>query len=388
MITNFSNDPGIIEIEQTNSGEIGAGSTIAEIEVDLGNDQTFCGFPEYEIIAQAPFGDYFEWYFNGIFLNGSQENTITVNETGEYSVIVYDEQCGSSAEDSVLINLFPESYAYTPGNLITCDDESLDGIENFDLTFQNQYILGDQDPSEYIVTYYLDIEDAESGLNSLGTDFTNSINPQQIFARVEHISSSVVTASCYSLTTFNLEVSGAIPNAISPGEFVLCDSNNISGDHQTFDLSSQNEIILNGLSEDDYDINFYLTEQDALLSVNSLESMYDNISNPQTIFARVEDKNTFECFDIVSFDISICKIPEGISPNNDGYNDTFELKGYNVNSIKIFNRYGKLVFSTNNYNNNWKGEGNNGEKLPVGTYFYYIMYNENKEKTGWVYLNY
>ena len=140
-----------------------------------------------------------------------------------------------------------------------------------------------------------------------------------------------------------MEVSGAIPNAISPGEFVLCDSNNISGDQQTFDLSSQNEIILNGLSEDDYDINFYLTEQDALLSVNSLESMYDNISNPQTIFARVEDKNTFECFDIVSFDISICKIPEGFSPNNDGYNDTFELKGYNVNSIKIFNSWFNII---------------------------------------------
>ena len=64
-MTNYSNNPGIIQIEQTNAGENGAGSTVGEIEVDLGSDQTFCGFPEYEIVAEAPFGDYFEWYIDG-----------------------------------------------------------------------------------------------------------------------------------------------------------------------------------------------------------------------------------------------------------------------------------------------------------------------------------
>ena len=61
----------------------------------------------------------------------------------------------------------------------------------------------------------------------------------------------------------------------------------------------------------------------------------------------------------------ICQIPQGISPNNDGYNDSFELRGYNVKSLKIFNRYGKLVFSTVNYNDSWQGESDEGEKLPA-----------------------
>ena len=45
LVTNYSNNPGIIQIELTNAGQEGAGSPVAEIEVDLGSDQTFCGFP-------------------------------------------------------------------------------------------------------------------------------------------------------------------------------------------------------------------------------------------------------------------------------------------------------------------------------------------------------
>ena len=51
-------------------------------------------------------------------------------------------------------------------------------------------------------------------------------------------------------------------------------------------------------------------------------------------------------------------------------------------------RYGKLVFSTTNYADNWEGQSSEGNKLPVGTYFYHIVYDENLEKTGWVYINY
>ena len=139
---------------------------------------------------------------------------------------------------------------------------------------------------------------------------------------------------------------------------------------------------------DTYTITYHISEDDALIGINPLESQYENISNPQTIYVRVEDTNAFECYSITSFDLVVCLIPEGISPNNDGYNDTFELKGYNVNSLKIYNRYGKLLFNSTNYTDNWEGQTNDGKKVPVGTYFYHIIYDENLQKTGWVYVNY
>ena len=120
----------------------------------MGSDQTFCGFPEYEIFADAPLADSFEWYLDGTYINTTEENHMTAAESGEYSVIVYDEQCGSFAEDLVQINLISESYAYTTDDIITCDDSSNDGIENYDLTIQSKNIVGGQDPSEFSVSYY------------------------------------------------------------------------------------------------------------------------------------------------------------------------------------------------------------------------------------------
>ena len=387
LVTNYSNNPGIIQIEQTNAGQDGAGSTIAEIEVELGSDQTFCGLPQYDIYADAPLADSYEWYLDGIYLNTTAENNITVSESGEYSVIVYDEQCGSSAEDFVQINLFSESYAYTADDIVTCDDSSNDGIENFDLSIQNEYILGDQDPNEYLVTYHETIEDAQNGINAISYDYSNSSNPQQIFARVEHEDAIDSNSGCFSISEFSILVTGAVPDAISPGELVVCEPV-FSGNNQLFDLGSQNEIILDGQNFDSYNITYHISESDAINGNNQISYQYVNVSNPQTIYARVEDINAFECFSTTSFDLVVCQIPEGISPNNDGYNDAFELKGYDVRILKIYNRYGKLVFNTTNYSGNWEGQSNNGKKLPVGTYFYHMIYDENLEKTGWIYVNY
>jgi gliding motility-associated-like protein len=81
-------------------------------------------------------------------------------------------------------------------------------------------------------------------------------------------------------------------------------------------------------------------------------------------------------------------IPRGISPNNDQVNDTFDLTGYGVKDIIIFNRYGTKVFSfSGNYTNQWKGHSDGGDELPDGTYFYSIHTIEGANKTGWVYIN-
>lgn len=72
-------------------------------------------------------------------------------------------------------------------------------------------------------------------------------------------------------------------------------------------------------------------------------------------------------------------LPEGFSPNNDGVNDLFEIKGIqhfpnNNNNIQIFNRWGRLIFEKDSYLNEWNAlpmvKGFlGGQKVPVGTYF-------------------
>jgi len=50
-------------------------------------------------------------------------------------------------------------------------------------------------------------------------------------------------------------------------------------------------------------------------------------------------------------------VPNAFSPNGDGYNDILYVRGFNVLELnfKLFNRWGELVFETNNLDEGWDG---------------------------------
>jgi gliding motility-associated-like protein len=90
-------------------------------------------------------------------------------------------------------------------------------------------------------------------------------------------------------------------------------------------------------------------------------------------------------------------IPQGVSPNGDGANDNFFIKGledYPNASLKIFNRWGSLVYQTDSYQNDWSGQVNTGfvlntnnGKVPSGTYYYVIILQPgNQPLAGYFYL--
>lgn len=90
------------------------------------------------------------------------------------------------------------------------------------------------------------------------------------------------------------------------------------------------------------------------------------------------------------------EIPQGFSPNGDGINDMFEIKGidaYPGMKVDIMNRWGNLVYSKDNYDNSWDGKSSEGVRygssdLPEGTYFYIIdLGNDQKPVKGYIYLN-
>jgi len=81
-----------------------------------------------------------------------------------------------------------------------------------------------------------------------------------------------------------------------------------------------------------------------------------------------------------------CKIPKGVSPNGDGDNDFFDLRGLQVKRLEIFNRYGVEVYAMDNYTTQWAGQTTSGRELPDATYYYHIETDDASPKTGWVYL--
>jgi gliding motility-associated-like protein len=89
-------------------------------------------------------------------------------------------------------------------------------------------------------------------------------------------------------------------------------------------------------------------------------------------------------------------IPQGFSPNGDGINETFVIKGLpdGENELIIFNRWGSKVFESTNYDNTWDGAANRGSngnnKLPQGTYYYILNLKgaDQKTYTGFIVLQY
>ena len=93
--------------------------------------------------------------------------------------------------------------------------------------------------------------------------------------------------------------------------------------------------------------------------------------------------NSLGCADtliqnIVVYDDFI--VPNVFTPNSDGSNDFFTIDGLKPNSkLVILNRWGDLVFESNNYQNNWEGDDLNGEALVEGVYT--IIFTDNSSAT-------
>ena len=93
----------------------------------------------------------------------------------------------------------------------------------------------------------------------------------------------------------------------------------------------------------------------------------------------------------------IIRVNNIFTPNDDGFNDFFTIRGltnFRNNKLKIYNRWGNLVYKKTNYQNDWDGVATSGlsvngsKKVPSGTYFYTIDLNfDNKKLSGWLYIN-
>ena len=76
-------------------------------------------------------------------------------------------------------------------------------------------------------------------------------------------------------------------------------------------------------------------------------------------------------------------IPNVFTPNGDGSNDVFYIRNLPqepaINTLVISNRWGKEVFVSENYQNNWDATG-----VADGLYFYRLEIAGNEALTGWV----
>ncbi len=118
------------------------------------------------------------------------------------------------------------------------------------------------------------------------------------------------------------------------------------------------------------------------------ESTGQNLSElvPGFYTAVIKDKNNCEeSFTVeVGFSLSFgcLVIPQVITPNNDGYNDEWRIRNidlYPDAEVRIFTRWGKMIFSTKNLPDNpWNGTIS-GKPAPTDSYHYILYLNDGSQ---------
>jgi gliding motility-associated-like protein len=273
-----------------------------------------------------------------VVLDASGNGTVTVNAATTNTTILLSQislgTCNATISNTgtVIVNQIVTPTFSFGTSLTGCQGVSAQVLLP---TTSNNNITGTWNPStiDYSIlgqTVYTFIPDA--GQCSLNTTLTVTINPTPQFT---------ITGGC-------------------------------DGEDYVLQIAQQNQDII--------DVKWYYNN-DLIGQGNSLV-----ITDEGVFTAVATNANNCESSADITITNSFCSIPKGVSANNDGDNDFFELSNLDVKKLQIFNRYGMVIYTKNNYTNEWGGQSDTGDQVPDGTYYYVIEQRSGKVKTGWVYL--
>jgi gliding motility-associated-like protein len=303
-------------------------------------------------------------YLSGTFdTNGNWEeittsNILTINGVWDATTLNYGVYqfkyivngfCASTDEAIITININEKPVIYSlPASYSVCIDEELEinpGLNNVNYSYQ--WTGPNSFSSSNPILQFNEIQTVSNGQYTLIVE-NNSCNsdPYNFVIDVTSLQEFYINETCEN----NVKTLTAIP---------------LSG---TFDST----------------INFnWIGPNGFISSTNPIHIQSGNTG----VYALIIEKNTCEVSEEITVSSTACEIPKGISPNGDGLNESFDLSGFDVNSIQIYNRYGRIVYSKENgYTKEWYGQADNGNILPDATYFYALKLDSGESKTGWVYV--
>ena len=130
------------------------------------------------------------------------------------------------------------------------------------------------------------------------------------------------------------------------------------------------------------------TDELELLTPTENEVLIEVVKEPNNESIVTLELRSTVCSSVfaeISFFKKPLRISEGISPNDDGINDFFEvINVFNQVSfdLTVFNRWGQIVYQENNYSNSWNGINQKGKELPSDVYYYQIQFDNGVENNG------
>ncbi|MDD5149192.1 MAG: T9SS type B sorting domain-containing protein, partial [Flavobacterium sp.] len=329
-------------------------------------------------------------------------------------------------------------------------NDDRDGISNFDFSSVSNDILNLLPSGNYSITYYRNQADALAELNVIPdiSNYRNIgyPNSQQIWVRVD----SDIDNSCYGLGPFvelkvevlpniNLNSNGSEDEYVCtnlPNLFVKLNAgiqDGTSEDNYTYVWTKDGIVIPNTSPTLDtnsagiYTVEVFNSsgcsrirtikvnpsdeahiENIAIIDLTDVNTVTINVTGTGAYVYNLDDRNGYyqesNFFDdvsagihdvfikdkngcgIIPTKIAVIGVPKFFTPNNDGYNDYWNIKGVNANFnensiIYIFDRYGKLLKQLSPSSQGWDGNFN-GKYLPADDYWYTVKLEDGREAKG------
>jgi len=302
-------------------------------------------------------------YYNWDFLDGNSSDYLNPSNTFS-SFGTYNVDLEVESSENCISNLSKEIQIHeTPNANFLVDNEI---CENTDVKFVNTSI------SDGLITSY-------------NWDFGNrdTSSDQNPITTYNH-------SGIYSIT-LSIENEFSCSNSIIKDSFITVEESPIASFNMSdnrVSLLSSDVLFVNTSDENlffewDFD-NGVIDSENKDISIS-----FENSGN-YDVLLYVE--NDFGCSDEIIHSVQVDDefnvfVPTAFTPNNDGLNDVFEVKGNGVSTfqIRIYNRWGGLVFFSDNLEIGWNGiEETSGEVLDNGTYLYNIHVTDYNKKL-WVY---
>ena len=264
-------------IEQVLQGQTGINISFYETQEDADND-TNPIFSPYTNTSNA----------QTIYIRG--ENEIT----GCYSTITLD----------LRVNPIPSPAV--PQAIEECDEDN-DGFTFFTVEQNEVDIINGE--LDIVLSYHETLTNAENGIEPIISPYYNIVPDSQIiFVRAEN-----TITGCFSIVEQELVTlpSPELPLIIE--DIIVCDDD--YDGTAIFDLTQRDEDILGEQSSTDFALSYHETLIDAEIGQNPIvnTTSYQNLSNPQTIYVRLEDLNN-NCVSIGEFNLIVALPPVIVQP--------------------------------------------------------------------------
>lgn len=311
-----------------------------------------CEGSTLQLVASG--GDTYTWYGDGMAIAGQTGNTLAVTSGGSYAVVAHTSNgCSSDPSAPVAVTAISKPVAaFSVGS----------GCADAPIAFTNQSIVTGSGTVAYAWK-----DDAGHTSTALSPSFTYASGNY-------NMQLTVTPALCPALATTTgqaFPVGTPVPGVTLPEVNTVANSG-VTLDARSIPGASYEWTPATGLSSTT------VQHPQASLTADQTYHIYmvqpSGCNTTDTLLVRVRGND--HVF-----------IPNVITPNGDGANDKFVIVGiekYPGSGLRIFNRWGNLVYRSDNYDNTWDGNG-----LNPGTYYYDLKLNTGNGYVvykGWIQL--